>query len=247
MRPVIRGHSPQEGDFDTYRKAFPELLSRLGPHCSYCERRIPTNLAIEHLEPKKLCSRLEGNWDNFLLACVNCNACKGSVDIDFSRLYFPDRDNTFIPFRYLEDGRIEVNPRLRSDETKIAGNTLALTGLNKRPKNETDQNGKLVATDRIAQRAEAWSEAEDAKKDLAECPTDPMRRQIAKQARAIGFFSVWMRVFAEDRDMRERFIEAYSGSHDNPLYGTAADCFENTTPVPRPTKHVSHLSHHSKI
>jgi uncharacterized protein (TIGR02646 family) len=247
MRPVIRGQRPQRGGFDRYRKAFPELLSRLGPYCSYCERRIPTNLAIEHLEPKTLCSKLEGDWDNFLLACVNCNACKGSVAIDFSTLYFPDRDNTFIPFHYVEDGRVDVHSRLGKRETEIAKNTLALTGLDKRPKNQTDENGKLVATDRIAQRAEAWSEAEDAKKDLAECPTDAMRRRIAKEAKAAGFFSIWMHVFSDDPDMRERFIQAYSGSHKNPLYGTAADCFVNTKPVLRPAKHVSHLKHHSKI
>lgn len=249
MRPVIRGKSPKDDDYDQYRKAFPELLSRLGPYCSYCERRINTSLAIEHLEPKTLCDRLEGNWDNFLLACVNCNSCKGSEEIDFSTLYFPDRDNTFIPFHYREDGHVVADPILESDETEIAEDTLALTGLDKRAKNEEDENGKLVATDRIAQRAEAWGQIKDAKRDLEESPTTLLRHRIAKEAKALGFFSIWMHVFEDDKDMCQRFIETFSGSHENQLYGTATDCFgSHAQPIsPRPNTYVSNLASHSKV
>lgn len=73
MRPIERGPSPRATDFDDYRDAFPELASRLGSYCSFCERRIPTNLAVEHIQPKALpaYAALVGRWDNFLLACVN--------------------------------------------------------------------------------------------------------------------------------------------------------------------------------
>lgn len=48
MRPVCRGPSPRKQDFANYDDAKPDLVSRLGLYCSYCERRIATNLAVEH-------------------------------------------------------------------------------------------------------------------------------------------------------------------------------------------------------
>lgn len=63
MRPVRRGSSPIANDFNRYEDAKTDLISRiskghlkerhLGSYCSYCERRIETNLAVEHIEPKK--------------------------------------------------------------------------------------------------------------------------------------------------------------------------------------------------
>lgn len=46
MRPVRRRRSPEAGDFDDYRDAFKHLVSRLGSYCSYCERRVVTQLAV---------------------------------------------------------------------------------------------------------------------------------------------------------------------------------------------------------
>ena len=74
MRPVLRGDSPQTGDFDDYRDAFGELASRIGIFCSYCERRIATQVAVEHIQPKDGPfghPDLERRGENFLLGCVN--------------------------------------------------------------------------------------------------------------------------------------------------------------------------------
>ncbi len=49
MRPVFRGNSPRAADYANYRDAFVELASRIGLFCSYCERRIATQLAVEHI------------------------------------------------------------------------------------------------------------------------------------------------------------------------------------------------------
>ena len=77
MRPVAKGGNPQAGDFADYQDARPFLISRIGPFCSYCERRT-TPLHVEHIQPKGLpqYAGLIGRWDNFLLACVNCNSTK---------------------------------------------------------------------------------------------------------------------------------------------------------------------------
>jgi uncharacterized protein (TIGR02646 family) len=123
MRPVSKGTSPEPGDFEDYEDAKPYLLSRLGHFCSYCERRIATNLAVEHIQPKGLpqYAALERNWDNFLLGCVNCKSTKGDKDVPLDKFYLPDRDNTFAAFDYQPDGTVHARPG-----DQIGWDTLAL-------------------------------------------------------------------------------------------------------------------------
>ncbi len=220
MRPVIRGASPRNDDFDDYRDAFGELVSRLGQYCSYCERRIPTNLAVEHIQPKSLplYEDLEGRWDNFLLACVNCNSTKGSKDVVLSDTFLPDRDNTAFAFEYPPDGTIAIRSGLTPTQTHIAEATLKLTGLDKSVSEVIDSNGDLVAIDRVGQRMEVRLIAQMSRDDLDSNPTEEFRRQIARTATGHGFFSIWMNVFETDLVVRKFLIEAFNG--------TASDCFD---------------------
>ena len=227
MRPVTRGASPQTSDFTDYRDAYEPLLARLGPYCSYCERRIATNLAVEHIQPKDedRYPELEGRWDNYLLACVNCNSTKGSKDVRPGLIYLPDRDNTFAAFHYYQDGAVQ--PAQSGDAMATA--TLELTGLDKPIRQVFDENGRLIASDRIGQRMEAWLKAMLAKDRLRRNPNPELEDSIVDWALSEGFFSVWMRVFADVPHMRQRFIKAFPN--------TAADCFDplSTAPVsPRP-------------
>ena len=231
MRPVTRGDSPQDEDFEDYRDAFPELVSRLGFYCSYCERRIVTNLAVEHVQPKALpqYKNLEGTWENFLLGCVNCNSTKGKKNVVLSQYLLPDRDNTFFAYNYRQDGVIEVNDQLDDDQTKLAEDTLKLVGLDKAINEVLDENGQLVATDRVAQRMEAWLIAEDSKEELEFEPTDGMRRQVVRTALGEGHFSVWMTVFEDDPKTLDALIDNFKG--------TAKECFQTpdfATISPRP-------------
>ena len=232
MRPVKRGDSPQADDFEDYRDAFPELASRLGFFCSYCERRIATNLAVEHIQPKKLpqYEPLKGRWDNFLLGCVNCNSTKGKKDVVLTNVLLPDRDNTAFAYLYLEDGGIEINNgRLTVDQIAFAENALSLVGLDKPISEVEDENGQIVAIDRVSQRMEAWLIAQDSKEDLQSNATDPMRRQVVRTALGHGHFSIWMTVFSDDAAMQKLFVEVFPG--------TAKDCYDPATLLaisPRP-------------
>jgi uncharacterized protein (TIGR02646 family) len=185
MRPVNRGDSPRDQDFENYRDAFPELASRLGFYCSYCERRIATNLAVEHIQPKNLpqYEHLEGRWENFLLGCVNCNSTKSDKDVVLADVLLPDRDNTGFAYSYREDGEIQLNNELSQEQRTLAASTLRLVGLDKRISEVRDENGRIVAIDRVAQRMEAWLIAQDSLDELNAQPTDGMRRQIVRTAR----------------------------------------------------------------
>jgi len=239
MRPVDRRVSPRIHDFENYRDAFAELQSRLGPYCSYCERRIPTQLAVEHIQPKgrPKYEHLRGRWDNFLLGCVNCNGTKSDKDVVPSQVFLPDRDNTFLVFAYSKGGHVLPAPTLDPAQHRMALDTLALTGLDRTPDDALDENGKIVAIDRINQRREVWLMALHSRDELQASPTPSMRRQIVKTAQGHGFFSIWMAVFADDVDMRKMLVQGFS--HHGEFYGfpgTAQDCFDgDMRPVsPRP-------------
>ena len=237
MRPVERGASPIVGDYANYRDAFAELQARLGPYCSYCERRIPTQLAVEHIQPKAdgLYPHLEGRWDNYLLGCVNCNSTKGDKDVQLAQVLLPDRDNTSAAFVYTADGIVGLHPTLINESLAMARLTLSIPGLDKPISEAFDENGRLVAIDRVSQRMEIWAIAELSKVDLLENPHDAMRRQIVRTALAHGCFTIWLTVFADDPVMRRLLIDGFPG--------TAKTCFDaNTTALvsPRPTNGLSH-------
>lgn len=235
MRPIRRNDSPVEEDFDDYTKAKPELISRLGNYCSYCERPIATNLAVEHIQPKDGKHgrpELAGRWSNFLLACVNCNSTKSDKLVELDKLLLPDRDNTSVAYVYREDGVVDVSPELSDEKKSLAIKTLSLVGLDKRTSRVLDINGKLVAIDRFSQRMEAWLLAEQSKIDLEEFDEPVMRKQIVRTAVCSGFFSVWMSVFRDDEDMRLRLIKAYQGTCDSGCFDSVDSC--TVSPAPNP-------------
>ena len=243
MRPVKRGGPPRSADFTSYRDATPDLISRLGPYCSYCERQFDALLAVEHVQPKApgKYPELIGRWDNFLLACVNCNASKGDKDVDLAELFLPDRDNTFIAFTYLGDGTVKPMDA-PADRRDLATQTLALVGLDRQPQDRLDANGEIVALSRTAQRNKLWEYALSARSKLARQPGNRIVREFAIDvAKARGFFSIWMTVFANDRDMRNRLIDAFPSTR-------ASGCFDPVTTEPiTPAPNPDGLPHGSKI
>lgn len=239
MRPVQRGKSPQSTDFANYEDAKSELVSRMGRYCSYCERPVATNLAVEHIQPKGLpaYAALAGNWENFLLGCINCNSTKKDKNVVLMDVLLPDRDNTFAAFDYLADGRImPVGKRV------LAARLLSLVGLDKPVAVVLDENGKQVAFDRVSQRMEAWGVALEAKTDVDANPdNDAVRNGAVRTAKGYGFFSIWMTVFANDADMRNRLIDAFPGTR-------SSGCFDPVTTQPiSPAPNPDHLPHGGKL
>lgn len=244
MRPVRRNTSPISHDYSDYKDAKTELVSRIGSgwsngnhvasYCSYCERPILTNLAVEHIEPQKGPNgqpQLKGRWTNFLLACVNCNSTKKDKRVVFNNLYFPDRDNTFHAFEYLADGNIQ--PLNSGDQVAI--NTLALTGLQKAQHQTLDAQGRIIAEDRSTQRMQTWKIAEISLHNYnCDSTNIAVKNSIVMNAVTSGFFSIWMTVFCGVSEMLNLFIDAFSGTRDS-------GCFDANTavaisPAPNPDK-----------
>lgn len=230
MRPVVRGNRPQnaEGEdfqFSEYAQARAELIRRMGEYCSYCEMHLDASLAVEHVQPKQppgaaaVDQARALDWDNFLLACTNCNSTKGNTDVDLNQYLWPDRDNTFRALKYSEGGLID--PALDGDLKVKAENIIKLTGLDKHPLNDPKASDR-----RWKNRRETWDIAQRSKSNLHTCNTPEMRDQIVMTATGHAYWSVWMTVFKDDPDMLRRLIQAFPG--------TCADCFDaGYTPVAR--------------
>ncbi|MBI3309995.1 MAG: HNH endonuclease [Serratia liquefaciens] len=245
MRPVRKGISPNgQVDFDSYKKAYSHLVGRIGGYCSYCERRIATNLAVEHIQPKDGPHGhpdLIGRWSNFLLACVNCNSTKGDKEVVLSDLLLPDRDNTFLAYSYSADGKVAPAPQLSPAQQTIAKKTLSLTGLDKKVSQIFDDNGKVVALDRESQRKEAWGTAQEALNDVVNNPGNAaVLRLTAVLAKETGFFSIWMTVFSGQPTMLLRIIEAFEGT-------AASGCFDAVGVSSMPAPNPDRLANGSKV
>ena len=228
MRPVEKGAGPVDV-YARYQDAALDLIARIGDYCSYCERQIETNLAIEHMQPKSLEPALMTLWLNFLLACVNCNSVKGATPVILDDFYWPDLDNTMRAFEYQAGGLVVPHPSLSPAERARAGATIALLGLDRFPGNPEAEPSP--ADRRWKRRQEVWGLACRCRRHLAANNTSEVRELIVENAVARGMFSIWWTVFAGDDDMRRRLRQAFPG--------TASSCFNtNEELTPRPGGHL---------
>ncbi len=220
MRPVTRGDAPSDS-YRHYREAKPDLEDRLGRYCSYCERPILASLHVEHKKPKSKFSELKLEWDNFLLACANCNSSKGDEDVDDKDILWPDRDNTLLALEYSRGGFVRANENLSAPLQKRARKLLELTDLDRPPKKRTDR--------RWEDRNDAWKFAKKFLRHYqssAEVYPEFFDFMI-DTAVAKGFFSVWLTVFEQHPKVKRELIKNFPG--------TAESCFdEDGNLQPRP-------------
>ena len=209
MRPVIKGDAPYTS-INCYQEARGYLIDRIGEYCSYCERKIPANLAVEHVEAKTHHPTKELEWDNLLLACTNCNSTKGHTNVYLSDYIWPHIDVSFHFFEYLPTSLIKANHSLSTIDTDRAERTLTLIGLNKKPsESDTTMSNRLWK-----HRLEAWEIALLNKERYIQSIDKTMSLNfIIDIAIAQGFFSVWMTVFKDFPEVCDNLVEAYIGTN----------------------------------
>jgi uncharacterized protein (TIGR02646 family) len=212
MRPINRGLPPLDDQgkittYSNYRLARRDLIDKLGPYCSYCERKISASLAVEHVVPKVHHPGGLLKWSNFLLACVNCNSTKGHEDINIDDYLWPDTHNTHVAFNYLSSGFLAPKVQLPAPYKVRAKKTISLVGLN--VKNITP----LASDTRWENRIEAWNIAKEELKDFEASPqTITEVNGIVRIAQGYGFWSVWMKVFEHYPLVQDHLILAFPGT-----------------------------------
>lgn len=215
MRPVTRIAAPK--DYERYQDAIGDLEDCFGCYCSYCERRFPALLAVEHVSPKSSDAERETDWTNFLLGCVNCNSTKGSTPTDDQNFLWPDKDNTLMAMEYGSGGLVKPSQALAPEIAEKAAALIGLVGLDRHP-GQPAAKQPTSRDMRYLEREEKWKLAQLKREALARNDNIDFRETLVDLAKESGFFSIWMAAFHDDPDMRRRLVEAY--------IGTARDCFE---------------------
>lgn len=212
MRPVDKGQAP-DVVLKKYQDAEPYLEKRIGPYCSFCELPIRHVPEMEHKEAKSQGGE-ELSWDNFLLSCKYCNARKGTTvkQGNLGNYLWPDTDDTFHAFDYEKELPCvaEAYLKKRNDGSyQRAQNLLSLVKLDHRP--------SLGSKDkRYFARNEARNYAGICKAGWNKMADQNDRQTYLKMiimlAKASGFFSVWMSVFADDETVRTELLNSFEGT-----------------------------------
>jgi len=216
MRPINKGTAPRV--YNNYQDAANDLQDCIGCYCCYCERQIETNLAVEHIKPKSLVPGLRNSWTNFLLACTNCNSCKGRTPIVLNNYLWPDTDNTLLAFTYSIGGIVSANTAIPISIRRLANATIRLVGLDVNPGNPIRRRRPTSRDKRWKRRLEVWQLADHLKLTLINNNNPVVRDLIIQVAIPHGMFSIWWTVFNNDQDMKTRLRAAF--------IGTALDCFD---------------------
>lgn len=215
MRPVERGAAPRE--YARYGDAIDDLEERLGRYCSYCERRLPIGLAVEHMAPKSLHPDREVDWDNFLLGCTNCNSVKDVADVADGDILWPDRHNTMLAVAYSRGGFVRLAEGLTPEQQRRARALIDLVGLDRHIGVRGQQPARR--DQRWKDREEAWVNAEMCRDNFeALGRSEEARDLVLEAAKGCGFFSVWFAVFEQHLGVKSALIDAFPG--------TATSCFD---------------------
>jgi hypothetical protein len=225
VRPVERGPTPR--NYSEYGDAIGDLEERMGTYCSYCERRLPIRLAVEHVCPKSLNLDKELEWENFLLGCTNCNSVKGDTDIDLDDYVWSDRDNTLLVLQYGKGGFVDVASGLGDAEKDKAESLVKLVGRDRHPYRQGAVR-PARRDKRWSQRSELWDTAEKAKNNYELLGRSPEALELVLDiAKGYGFFGIWFQLFEAYPEVKAALIRRFPG--------TAPNCFDaDFNPITRP-------------
>ncbi len=217
MRPVSKGGPGPDSPYGNYLNARRDLIAAIGEYCSYCEMHLDAGLAVEHKVPKSRepDTTLQNEWSNLLLACPNCNSCKGDRLATVSEPIWPDCNNTFYALTYGPGARVTSNPLLSGYDRSRAEDLLELVQLNRSPADTATFSDR-----RWLNRHQAWDMAVESLQDLQRQSNAgaALKRQIVKTALAKGYWSIWMTVFSGEGDVVCELIDKFPG--------TARECFD---------------------
>lgn len=230
MRPLDKGPWPVDingqritvNDYDHWRAL---LIERIGYYCAYCNMPLSHSLQVEHVVPKNPPpGYVPGDplsWDNMLLACGPCNRAKWNTPINFDDYYFPDHNNTLIPFQHVvhpvnPDSAIVVeSPGLQAAQLSKASSSIRLFGLaniDKRPDivdiRHIKRRDALIAVD-MAYTLYVGIKVDNP--DLVQKTAE----LIAQMAKGWGFFGIWFRKFQDEPKVIKALIDPVNikGTH----------------------------------
>lgn len=224
MRPVNKGNIPQEKGVDVtfkeYSRARRYLIDRIGEYCSYCERKLVANLAVEHVKPKATNPGLKLDWDNFLLGCTNCNSTKGDKSVVLNDFIWPDQDNSFEFFTYLSNGLVSAKNTLSLTDKVRTDATIQLVGLDKASPKKGTVRWQEASDRRQEHRIQALMESTKFASTYANCQDKTFYRELlVSKIKDNGFWSIWMHAFSAYPEVQRELILAFPGTNQAYFHG----------------------------
>lgn len=217
MRPVDKGKKPEQ-KFKKYGEATPVLEKRIGSYCSYCEFPIKHVPELEHVVSKTKGGEVN-DWDNFLLGCKYCNTRKND-EIDLKKrddYLWPHEYNTFMAYTYANGIPKVSKNNIGKDIIEKAENLFDLVQLDHIPKpGEKDKRFKeRHETMNNANESRAAWERYSNMQETAEIRAlkEGWLEQTINLAKEKGFFSIWMEAFQDISLIRNRLIDAFTGTN----------------------------------
>lgn len=196
--------------YSPYRTALQDLIDNLGDFCSYCELQVyEISLDVEHVDDKHNNPAREEDWDNFLLACKNCNSIKGTKSIIYLNLVFPHIQNTYKIFSYLTAGVISINSALPAPVQQRVQNLIDLVGLDRLPGNPHYSLKDKRWQYRMNTFTLASRYLNDYKKGNVKVQT------IVDLALSKGFWSIWMQIFKGETAVEDELIDSFKSTFKN--------------------------------
>jgi len=221
MRPVNKGAKPLDAKgnairFKEYSESRRYLIDRIGEYCSYCESKILTSLAVEHVQPKSAKPHLKLEWSNFLLACTNCNSIKGAKEIELTNYVWPDIDNTYELFSYDNSGLVKVASNIDVSLKDKVEASIQLTGLDRLPPKQGTVEWKKASDRRFEHRIQAWVTSHEHMATYSNADVE-MRKVIIPFVKDIvlgeGFWSIWMTAFQGFPEVQQELVDSFPGTN----------------------------------
>lgn len=215
MRPIVKSKkSDSKGNSIEYKpwgKSKIDLIKEIGSFCSFCEKKVNrSSLHIEHLYGRNvkdsdgnlIYAHLKYQWDNFLLACCNCNSVKGNKDISISNPFLPHLNNLVHFIEIGSGGIMKIKNAVAGEKLKRTLSFIELVGLDREPSHPRFSSGD----DRWESRLEAWDLAERQFIKYIANPKQTDLEIIITLAREKGFFSVWYYKFFDQKEVIDALI-----------------------------------------
>lgn len=242
MRPIVKtGTNGNPKEYNPWGSAKEDLINEIGDYCSYCEKKVNcSSIHIEHVRGKKvkdnagvlIYDHLKFRWDNFLLACCNCNSVKDNKDIVLTNPFLPHENNLLHFIEISQGGLIKIKNGVAGNNLLRTTSFIDLVGLDRKPgdPNYSDKD------DRWDYRLKAMDVAERQFQRYTSKQVDI--ETIVSLAEALGFFSVWYYQFYGHDEVINALINGIvvNGNHLTPFKGTHSASFQgpNFSTVERP-------------
>ncbi|AXJ00028.1 TIGR02646 family protein [Cyclonatronum proteinivorum] len=235
MRPVVKSVKDKtSGHYRPWRKAKIDLVNEIGSFCSYCEKQIDrSSLHIEHIKGQKVRNKeggliyddLKFDWNNFLLACSNCNSIKSNKDIALTNPYLPHQNNLLHFIEITAAGTVGIKANVTESDLIKTKAFIDLVGLDRHPGHP---HYAEFGDDRWESRLATIDIANRQLKKYKATPRETDLENIVNLAKGWGFFSVWYYQFYSHPEVLDALINgiATEAKHIIPFKGTHAGSFE---------------------